>query len=46
MFSNSKILDSGDIEDSYVDYIKPENFDGGETNPFTHNKPDVFITNW
>lgn len=36
-------MTEGDIEDSYVDYIKPESFDGGETNPFTHNKPDVKV---
>lgn len=36
-------MTEGDIEDSYVDYIKGENFDGGETNPFTHNKPDIKV---
>lgn len=36
-------MTEGDIEDSYVDYIKGENFDGGTTNPFTQNKPDVEV---
>lgn len=36
-------MTEGDIEDAYIDYIKPESFDGGETNPFTHNKPDIKV---
>ncbi len=36
-------MTEGDIEDSYVDYIEPESFDGGETNPFKQNKPDVKV---
>lgn len=36
-------MTEGDIEDAYIDYIAPQNFDGGETNPFTHNKPDLWV---
>lgn len=36
-------MTEGDIEDSYIDYIKGEAFDGGTTNPFTQNKPDIKV---
>lgn len=36
-------MTEGDIEDAYIDYIKPESFDGGGTNPFTQNKPSIKV---
>ena len=36
-------MTKGDIEDAYVDYIKSENFDGEDENPFPIKKADVKV---